>query len=216
MNVDQHLVASVNAYEMLIRNQNNVFPGPDFFENLATSIGNDKWIQITQQAITRALATHPTTRLFINIEPCQMKFPQIWQFLTQVHQDYNNQVAIEITERRATIHDPDYLDKEILRLKKIGFDLTIDDVCAGSNSYAFVVRQLGIISRIKLSLLLFRNEDLETTLKFVDTWKLFAHKHQLEFVIEGVADRQIAEYFAGDPAVLQQGFFWGKGSENLK
>ena len=97
----------------------------------------------------------------------------------------------------------------------MGFELAIDDVCAGSNSYAFIVRQLKAIQRIKLSLLVFKNEDHETTRDFVNAWLTFATRHHLDFVIEGIADRQLAETFAGNPTVLQQGFYWGKGSAEI-
>ena len=114
-----------------------------------------------------------------------MKFESIWRFLEEIREAYHDHVAIEITERRETIHSLDYLDREIQRLKKVGFELAIDDVCAGSNSYAFIKRQLKVVSRIKLSLLLFKDEDYELMMSFVNAWLAFAKKHHLTFVIEG-------------------------------
>lgn len=124
-------------------------------------------------------------------------------------------MAIEITERRETIHSLDYLDREIQRLKEMGFELAIDDVCAGSNSYAFIKRQLKVVSRIKLSLLLFKDEDYELMISFVNAWLAFAKKHHLTFVIEGISNRQLAKKFAGNPVILQQGFYWGKGTAHF-
>ena len=117
-----------------------------------------------------------------------------------------------MTERRETIHSLDYLDREIQRLKKMGFELAIDDVCAGSNSYAFIKRRLKVVSRIKLSLLLFKDEDYEIMISFVNAWLTFAKKYHLTFVIEGISNRQLAKKFAGNPIILQQGFYWGKGT----
>lgn len=207
--------AKVDTYEMLMRNSSGVFPGMEFLQGLTTQEGNDQWITISKKSLTTALTNHPQRKIYINLEPCQMEFDCIWRFLEEIHEQYGSQVAIEITERRETIHSLDYLDEEILRLKKMGFELAIDDVCAGSNSYAFIVRQLSAIQRIKLSLLVFKNEAHETTRDFVNAWLTFATHHHLDFVIEGIADRQLAESFAGNPTVLQQGFYWSKGSVEI-
>ena len=74
---------------------------------------------------------------------------------------------------------------------------------------------MSAIQRIKLSLLVFKNEDHETTRNFVNAWLTFATHHHLDFVIEGIADRQLAETFAGNPTILQQGFYWSKGSAEI-
>lgn len=213
--VDHEMNAKVDTYEMLMRNSSGVFPGMEFLQGLTTQEGNDQWITISKKSLATALTNHSQRKIYINLEPCQMEFDCIWRFLEEIHEQYGSQVAIEITERRETIHSLDYLDEEILRLKKMGFELAIDDVCAGSNSYAFIVRQLSAIQRIKLSLLVFKNEDHETINDFINAWLTFATHHHLDFVIEGIADRQLAESFAGNPTVLQQGFYWGKGSAEI-
>lgn len=200
---------------MLMRDTSGAFPGIQFLHSLTTQSGNDNWVGISQQALDQVLADHPDRKIYINLEPCQMEFSTVWAFLDTVHQRYHNQVAIEITERRETLHSLDYLDNEIHRLKDIGYELAIDDVCAGSNSYAFIVRQLNVIQRIKLSLLIFQNEDQETRRSFVSAWQTFAMRHHLDFVVEGIANRELAQKFAGNPAIFQQGFYWGKGSANI-
>lgn len=209
--VDQNLDAEINTYEMLLRNADGRFPGMDFLNHLATEDGNKQWIGVGRQSLHNFLKDQPARRVYINLEPCQLNFESIWQFLAEVRQQYAPQVAVEITERRKDVHDIDYLDDQIKRLKKMGFDIAIDDVCAGSNSYAFIVRQLDVIKRIKLSLLLFKNEDKQTRKDFVKAWMDFAAAHHLDFVIEGISDKKIAREFAGNPDVLQQGFYWGKG-----
>lgn len=215
LRVDHHLHAKVDAYEMLMRDAKGTFPGIQFLHSLTTQKGNNNWIDISQQALDQVLVDHPQRKIYINLEPCQMEFSNVWAFLDTIYQRYHNQVAIEITERRETIHSLDYLDYEIHRLKDMGYELAIDDVCAGSNSYAFIVRQLSVIHRIKLSLLIFRNEDQETRRNFVNAWQTFALHHHLDFVIEGIANRELVQKFAGNPMVLQQGFYWGKCSANI-
>ena len=212
LSVDQAMNAEIDTYEMLIRNNNGEFPGINFLHSLTTQEGNDAWIKASRKSLKNALNEQKNRKIYINLEPCQMKFESIWRFLEEIREGYHDHVAIEITERRETIHSLDYLDREIQRLKKVGFELAIDDVCAGSNSYAFIKRQLKVVSRIKLSLLLFKDEDYELMMSFVNAWLAFAKKHHLTFVIEGISNRQLAKKFAGNPVILQQGFYWGKGT----
>ncbi|MCC4397465.1 EAL domain-containing protein [Lactobacillus reuteri] len=212
LSVDQAMNAEIDTYEMLIRNNNGEFPGINFLHSLTTQEGNDAWIKASRKSLKNALNEQQNRKIYINLEPCQMKFESIWQFLEEIREAYHDHVAIEITERRETIHSLDYLDREIQRLKEMGFELAIDDVCAGSNSYAFIKRQLKVVSRIKLSLLLFKDEDYELMISFVNAWLAFAKKHHLTFVIEGISNRQLAKKFAGNPVILQQGFYWGKGT----
>ncbi|WP_225430988.1 EAL domain-containing protein [Limosilactobacillus reuteri] len=207
--------AEIDTYEMLIQNNNGEFPGINFLHSLTTQEGNDAWIKTSRKSLKNALNEQQNRKIYINLEPCQMKFKSIWQFLAEIREAYHDHVAIEITERRETIHSLDYLDREIQRLKEIGFELAIDDVCAGSNSYAFIKRQLKVVSRIKLSLLLFKDEDYELMISFVNAWLAFAKKHHLTFVIEGISNRQLAKKFAGNPAILQQGFYWRKGTAHF-
>ena len=212
LSVDQAMNAEIDTYEMLIRNNNGEFPGINFLHSLTTQEGNDAWIKASRKSLKNALNEQKNRKIYINLEPCQMKFESIWRFLEEIREAYHDHVAIEITERRETIHSLDYLDREIQRLKKVGFELAIDDVCAGSNSYAFIKRQLKVVSRIKLSLLLFKDEDYELMMSFVNAWLAFAKKHHLTFVIEGISNRKLAKKFAGNPVILQQGFYWGKGT----
>ena len=212
LSVDQAMNAEIDTYEMLIRNNNGEFPGINFLHSLTTQEGNDAWIKASRKSLKNALNEQKNRKIYINLEPCQMNFESIWRFLEEIREAYHDHVAIEITERRETIHSLDYLDREIQRLKKVGFELAIDDVCAGSNSYAFIKRQLKVVSRIKLSLLLFKDEDYELMMSFVNAWLAFAKKHHLTFVIEGISNRQLAKKFAGNPVILQQGFYWGKGT----
>lgn len=215
LSVDQAMNAEIDTYEMLIRNNNGEFPGINFLHSLTTQEGNDAWIKASRKSLKNALKEQQNRKIYINLEPCQMKFESIWQFLAEIREAYHDHVAIEITERRETIHSLDYLDREIQRLKEMGFELAIDDVCAGSNSYAFIKRQLKVVSRIKLSLLLFKDEDYELMISFVNAWLAFAKKHHLTFVIEGISNRQLAKKFAGNPVILQQGFYWGKGTAHF-
>lgn len=202
INVNKSLNTKIDSYEMLIRNEEGHFPEIGFIKGLATADGNKQWIAISEQSLQSALGAHQNRKVYINIELCQMQFNSTWQFLKQLRTTYKNQVAVEITERHEHVHSINYLDQEINRLRDLGFEIAIDDVCAGSNSYAFIKRQLPAIQPIKLSLLIFKDEDKETVMNFIHAWLTFAQKHQLDFVIEGISDQQAAQKFAGNPIIL--------------
>lgn len=202
INVNKSLNTKIDSYEMLIRNEEGHFPGSGFIKGLATADGNKQWIAISEQSLQSALGAHQNRKVYINIELCQMQFNRTWQFLKQLRTTYKNQVAVEITERHEHVHSINYLDPEINRLRDLGFEIAIDDVCAGSNSYAFIKRQLPAIQPIKLSLLIFKDEDKETVMNFIHAWLTFAQKHQLDFVIEGISDQQAAPKFASNPIIL--------------
>lgn len=195
-------------YEMLLRNADNKFPGKEFLDGILTEDGNQKWIQATIPALKAALVGHPKRRIFINIDPAQLSFQEIWDFLADTHQNYGQQVAIEITERRKLIPDIQYFYEEFHRLKAMGFELAIDDVSSGGNSYQFVCNHLEDINRIKLSLLIFKHSKPQTTLQFARAWLDLAKENNMTFVLEGVESPRIAKLFAGEDHVLQQGFYW--------
>lgn len=209
--VDQQLNCKISDYEMLLRDQSGHFPGKDFLESLATAQGNQRWIRLTSCSLAAALTNHPERVVFINIEPCQLAYQTVWDFLQQLHNQYRYQVGIELTERRDAINDWYTFFEHFRRLKSIGFPLAIDDVGSGAHSYEFVNKHLDHIKRIKLSLLLFRHSDPITARKFVNAWISFAQAKDIEFVIEGIQTLQLAKEFSGLDQVLEQGFYWNKG-----
>lgn len=109
--VDHEMNAKVNTHEMLMRDSSGAFPGMEFLNSLTTPEGNEQWISISKKSLADALTAHPQRKIYINLEPCQMEFDSVWQFLEEIHEQYGSQVAIDITERRETIHSLDYLMK---------------------------------------------------------------------------------------------------------
>lgn len=211
LQVDQQLNCKITDYEMLLRDQSGHFPGKEFLESLATAQGNQRWISLTSRSLATALTNHPERVVFINIEPCQLAYQTVWDFLQQIHDQYCPQVGLEITERRDAINSWESFFDHFKRLKSLGFPLAIDDVGSGAHSYEFVNKHLDHIKRIKLSLLLFRNTDPLTARKFVNAWITFAQEKKVELVIEGIQNVQLAKEFASLNRVLEQGFYWNKG-----
>lgn len=206
--VDSQMNPTIKDYEMLLRDADGHFPGQEFLDSILNKDGNLKWINSTELALQHEMVVHPDRRVFINLDPAQLTFEEIWDFLGKIRQQYGSKVAIEITERRERIPDIQYFYSEFHRLKEMGFDIAIDDVSSGANSYEFVCHHLDDISRIKLSLLIFKQSSPTIAMQFAQAWQSFAAEKDLIFVLEGVEDAKMAQSFAGKKNVLQQGFYW--------
>lgn len=208
--VHNGMQSEVNEYEMLLRDSQDHFPGTEFLDGILTKEGNLKWIDAVTPGLKKLLTASANSRVFINLDPAQLNFDEVWDFLKETRAKYGDRVAVEITERRQLIPDIQYFYHEFHELKKMGFEIAIDDVSSGGNSYEFVCHHLTDINRIKLSLLTFKHSVEKTTMQFAKAWLDFAQENNLSFVLEGVESQEMAQSFAGRPNVLQQGFYWDK------
>lgn len=213
--VDKDLNPSVDHYEMLLRDQNGKFPIDDFFRVIGTEEGNQQWIQTESQALAKVFKAYPNIHVNLNIEPIQFAYPSVWDFLKQTYDRYGQKVIIEITERQlqAGSIGGKYFDRSFQRIHDLGFKIALDDVACGSNSFSFVSHHLDQISIIKLSLLIFDDISTETMIQFIDAWVAFAKEKHLSVVLEAVRSKEIAQRYAGNKNIYQQGYYWEKGLE---
>ncbi|WP_281681927.1 hypothetical protein [Lactobacillus gallinarum] len=83
----------------------------------------------------------------------------------------------------------------------------------GGNSFSFVSHHLDQISIIKLSLLIFDDISTEMMIQFIDAWVAFAKEKHLSVVLEAVRLKEIAQCYASNKNIYQQGYYWEKGPE---
>lgn len=213
--VDKNMNATISHYEMLLRDENGRFPINDFFRIIRTEEENLQWIEAERQSLEQVFSVYPDININLNIEPVQFAFPSVWDFLQEVYDKYGNKVDIEVTERQlqaGTLGGRNF-DEAFKRIKRIGLNIILDDVDSGNNSFSFVSHHADLISSIKLSLLIFDGISLETTFKFIEAWVAFAKEKNIDIVLEAVRSKEVAQKFAGDKHILQQGFFWNKYME---
>ena len=213
--VDKDLNPSVDHYEMLLRDQNGKFPIDDFFRVIGTEEDNQQWIQTESQSLAKVFKAYPNIHVNLNIEPIQFTYLSVWDFLKQTYDRYGQKVIIEITERQlqAGSIGGKYFDRSFQRIHDLGFKIALDDVDSGSNSFSFVSHHLDQISIIKLSLLIFDDISTETMIQFIDAWVAFAKEKHLSVVLEAVISKEIAQRYAGNKNIYQQGYYWEKGLE---
>ena len=145
--------------------------------------------EFNSQALAKVFKACPNIHVNLNIEPVQFAYPSVWDFLKQTYDRYGQKVIIEINERQ-------------LQAGSIG-----------SNSFSFVSHHLDQISIIKLSLLIFDDISTETMIQFIDAWVAFAKEKHLSIVLEAVRSKEIAQCYAGNKNICQQGYYWEKGLE---
>lgn len=213
--VDKDLNLKVDHYEMLLRDKNGKFPVDDFFRIIGTEEDNQQWIQCEARALQKVFALNPNIHVNLNIEPVQFAHPSVWEFLKQTYDKYGQKVIIEITERQlqAGSIGSKYFDRSFQRIHDMGFKIALDDVDSGSNSFSFASHHLDQICIIKLSLLIFDGVSTETMIKFIDAWVAFAKEKHLDVVLEAIRTKEIAQRYAGNNHIYQQGYFWKKGLE---
>ena len=144
---------------------------------------------LKSQALAKVFKACPNIHVNLNIEPVQFAYPSVWDFLKQTYDRYGQKVIIEITERQ-------------LQAGSIG-----------GNRFSFVSHHLDQISIIKLSLLIFDDISTEMMIQFIDAWGAFAKEKHLSIVLEAVRSKEIAQRYAGNKNIYQQGYYWEKGLE---
>ncbi|MGN1272729.1 MAG: EAL domain-containing protein [Lactobacillus sp.] len=213
--VDQNMTPHVVHYEMLLRDENNRFPVKDFFTAISNEESNLYWIKVEERDLDKLFSRFPNAIISLNIEPIQFAYESVWDFLHRIYAKYGNHIIIEVTERQlqAGVLAINHLDLSFNRIKDIGFKISLDDICSGSNSFQFVAHHLNKISCIKLSLLIFDGTPKDITIQFIKAWIAFAKKNNLTLVVEAVRSKEIAQLLAGKDFILQQGYYWEKPLE---
>lgn len=210
--IDQNMNPRIDHYEMLLHDENDKFPVHDFFSAISTEEDNQKWIQTEAKSLEKLFSVYPNINVGLNIEPIQFAYPSVWDFLHDIYNKYGQKVALEITERQlqAGPLGANNFDCSFQRIHDMGFRIALDDVDSGSNSFEFINHHADKIDAIKLSLLIFDNIPLETTVDFIHAWSSFAKEKNLDLILEAVRSKYIAEKFAGDKHIFQQGYYWSK------
>jgi EAL domain-containing protein (putative c-di-GMP-specific phosphodiesterase class I)/CheY-like chemotaxis protein len=122
---------SIFAYETLLRTDEPTLRSPLDFFDAAERLGKAAELgRIIRRHVAALLAgPRPPGHLFVNLHPADLEDPELYAdngALTP----YASQVVLEITERAALdrIHE---LSSRVMRLRKLGYRIAIDDLGAG-------------------------------------------------------------------------------------
>lgn len=200
----------INEYEILLREKKNQNFPKDEFEYLSQdNRRNEMLMAWSYSKIKRILELNSQWILWVNISPQQLTFKSTYLFLENLKKSRKN-IKIEITEQLPNnrVVNKTKTIKCIADIKKLGYELALDDIGSGCNTLPFVLENIMQIKRVKLSLVPLRLLSQEATLLLIKFWKLVADEAKLEFVVEGIDSDSLNLLIASRGVKLQQGFLW--------
>ncbi|WP_320164506.1 EAL domain-containing protein [uncultured Trichococcus sp.] len=204
----------IDGYEVLLRSkQQRRFPEKTFMWFIEEEERNSELMAYYSRELAKIMEIHSNTKLSLNLHPKQLQHPSTWDFLDTISAMKRN-VSIELTEHYCEFDRPDredYLQNYILKLKKKGFSVAIDDVGSGQNNFELVARNIPNITTIKFSLLKFRDLNEQVLFNFLNSWLSLSQQYQLKLIVEGIESESLSNELKNLGMVYQQGYYHGKG-----
>ncbi|TNV68426.1 EAL domain-containing protein [Trichococcus shcherbakoviae] len=204
----------IDGYEILLRSKKlQRFPEKTFMWFIEEEQRNSKLMAYYSRELAKIMDIHSNTKLSLNLHPKQLQHPSTWDFLDTISSMKRN-VSIELTEHYCEFDRSDredYLQYYILRLKRKGFSVAIDDVGSGQNNFELVTRNIPNITTIKFSLLKFRDLNEQVLFNFLNSWLSLSQQYQLKLIIEGIECEVVSNKLKNLGMVYQQGYYHGKG-----
>ncbi|MFT8728284.1 MAG: EAL domain-containing protein [Liquorilactobacillus ghanensis] len=207
INLKKQEDSEVINFEALLRSTDTAgFPQKEFCSMIKNNETNKLFLE---SMFTKINQIKSDKDIWINLAPQQCIYPSTINFLEAVRSSCKN-LRIEITEHPITPSKIKDFENFLFALKKHEYQWAFDDVGTGQNTLAFVLKNLNGVSRIKLSLLPFYSLKPASQNLLVKFWSLIAEENNIEFVVEGVSTKEMAQQVWHSGGKLQQGFFWGK------
>ena len=204
----------IDSYEILLRSKKqDGFPEKIFLWLIDDEQRNSELMAYYSKELKKLCDAHSNTKLALNLHPKQLQHPSTWDFLDTISSMKRN-VSIELTEHYCEFDRSDredYLQYYILRLKRKGFSVAIDDVGSGQNNFELVTRNIPNITTIKFSLLKFRDLNEQVLFNFLNSWFSLSQQYQLKLIIEGIECEVVSNKLKNLGMVYQQGYYHGKG-----
>ncbi len=217
------------GYEILLRNkeQNPYYPAVKMDNIIHNKEEHKQFLVWFQEELVQLLKSFPAIQFSINFAPKQLFYPETHIFFTNM-QSYAKQLIIEITEDAplfaASIEPIDSLtfDKKFhsifASIKAKGYCIALDDVGSGMNSLDEVLKYVPYLDQIKFSIVKCAKKDLneETLHLFLNAWQQFSEDYHLVFIVEGIEDQVTSDELKEQGILIQQGYYFGKPSKNIK
>ncbi|MBC1393888.1 EAL domain-containing protein [Listeria innocua] len=215
------LQGNIVEYEILLRDDSEV---PRFPLSELEAVLADEELYLTfcewfSDAFFDVLKKYPNDRFAINIAPQQLFYMETLHMLDKL-KSQSHRITIEMTEdifdvpahkRHLNADDKDaFIINKIKIIHGLGYHVAVDDVGCGLNSLERVLSYLPYIIELKFSLIHFNNIDLEDLLLFIKAWANFAHKNNLDFVVEGIETKETMAILESHGVSIFQGYLVNK------
>ena len=219
INVDSN---EIIGYEILLRNIDHppYYPAAKMEKIYHNREKHSHFLVWLKKELTRVLQEYPSNSLSVNFSPRQLLYPETKQFFSEMRK-FCDQLIVEITEDPILLDITEEISGKSIEdsviaalafIKELGYNISLDDVGTGQNSFERALEYVPYLSQIKFSIVncLKHNASLEMIDYFLKAWHQFARENHLEIVIEGIEDQETSKMLVEKGMLLQQGYYFGK------
>ena len=219
INVDSN---EIIGYEILLRNIDHppYYPAAKMEKIYHNREKHSHFLVWLKKELTRVLVENPSNSLSINFSPRQLLYPETKQFFSEMRK-FCDQLIVEITEDPILLDITEKISGKSIEdsiiaalafIKELGYNISLDDVGTGQNSFERALEYVPYLNQIKFSIVkcLKHNASLEMIDYFLKAWHQFARENHLEIVIEGIEDQETSKMLVEKGMLLQQGYYFGK------
>lgn len=203
----------IDGYEVLLRSKKQPgFPEKTFLWLIEEEQRNSELLAYYSKELKKIIAATSNIKLALNLHPKQLQHQSTWLFLDTIVSMKEN-ISIELTEHQCEMGGIDHeklLQLYIEKLTQTGLRIAIDDVGTGQNNLQLVVKNVGNINAIKLSLTDFQGLNEHVLMNFLSSWLFLAEHYHLKMIVEGVENERISNELKKIGMVYQQGYYHGK------
>lgn len=219
INVDSN---EIIGYEILLRNIDHppYYPAAKMEKIYHNREKHSHFLVWLKKELTRVLQEYPSNSLSINFSPRQLLYSETKQFFSEMRK-FCDQLIVEITEDPILLDITEEISGKSIEdsviaalafIKELGYNISLDDVGTGQNSFERALEYVPYLNQIKFSIVkcLKYNASLEMIDYFLKAWHQFARENHLEIVIEGIEDQETSKMLVEKGMLLQQGYYFGK------
>lgn len=197
--IDNSQTKFTDEYELLLRQEKNdkfIFPEELFYEIIINKEYHKLYLKHINDILCDYLENDDAL-YSLNMDYQELYYPETIDFLKNF--EYKNRLKIELTERIPLFRNNPYRELvpiEMIRdISSFGYSIALDDFLSGVNTFETLFTVAPFISRVKISILPFKEklslEELKSFIFSVVDTISFLEK---EIVIEGVEEELINSF----------------------
>ncbi|MBE9897065.1 EAL domain-containing protein [Enterococcus casseliflavus] len=206
-------VNPIFGYELLLRTQETQAFPTEFFDRVILSKTLNAQLLNWYYTEIKSILERTQKNISVNLHPQQLYYPETFTMLNKLKK-YHNQILIEITEHdtQPSIykHAEIFLSKSIHQIKKMNFNIALDDVGTGIHTLEKLLPLLEYIDVIKFSTLSLKQLDSKEVLFLIEFWDKLSETRKVKLIVEGVDNHKIHHYLITKKIFLQQGYYLSK------
>jgi EAL domain-containing protein (putative c-di-GMP-specific phosphodiesterase class I) len=206
---------TIFGYEMLLRSSHPTLDGPGPVLAAAERHGllRELGSVVVARAVEWLMRLPEDCRIFLNLHPQELMDATALSIRMEVLEFWADRVVLEITER-SDVGDDFSWEGALDRVKKMGFQIAIDDLGSGYAALSMLAELQPHYMKVDMSIVRDVDKD-DHKRRLVDLLCTFAEATGSEVVAEGVETPEEAAALAAAGVDLMQGYLYGEPSLTL-